>query len=811
MNAEDALLAWEEKPRKREQQADVQQDQGQKRPRIGDRRDEKRPKPSGGRFTSFTPQNAPIDQVLIQIKDKGTLTFPGKLKSDPSKRPRDKYCRFHRDHGYDTTDCYDLKQQIEALIRQGKLQKFINKERVDPNRQEPAPRWDNECLRPPIGDIRMIVGGTTTIGSSKKARKTYLRSVQNVQLIGSAPNTTRMESPIIGFSEEDARRLHYPHDDELVVSIRVGDYNVHRVLIDKGSSVDILYYPAFQQMGIDRVRLIPTSAPLVGFGGTRVFPIGSITLSVTVDDYPQELTRNVMFLVVDCSSAYNGILGRPTLNSWKTATLTYHLMIKFPTDHGIGELRENQVAAWECYIAMLEMEDHHQTMCVEEQRTVAEPVEELEEITLDESKPERTTRIGTMVGQPVRQALAAFLRRNQDVFAWSHKDMPGIDPSVMVHKLNVKPATPPVRQKKRVFAHERDLAIAEEVRKLLEAGFIREVYYPEWLANVVMVKKASGKWRMCVDFTDLNKACPKDSYLLPLIDALVDSTARHQLLSFMDAFSGYNQIKMKEADQEKTSFVTSQGLFCYKVMPFRLKNAGATYQRLMNKMFTHQIERNVQVYVDDMLVKSLHENDHLNELQETFDTLRSYNMKLNPSKCVFGVTAGKFLGFMVSQRGIKVNPEKIRAIMKLELPRTVKDVQSLNGKVAALNRFISKATDKCLPFFRILRKSFEWIDECQKAFEDLKKYLTSPPSLSPSKPGEDLYLYLAVSRVVVSAALVREEEGTQRLVYFISRGFRGAEERYLQMEKLAFALVTAARKLKPYFQVHTIIVLTDNP
>ena len=217
---------------------------------------------------------------------------------------------------------------------------------------------------------------------------------------------------------------------------------------------------------------------------------------------------------------------------------------------------------------------------------------------------------------------------------------------------------------------------------------------------------------MCVDFTDLNRACPKDSYPLPRIDTLVDSTARHELLSFMDAFPGYNQIKMKEEDQEKTSFITSQRLFCYKVMPFGLKNVGATYQRLMNKMFAHQLKRNVQVYVDDMLVKSVRENDHLNDLQETFDTLRSYNMKLNLSKCVFGVTTGKFLGFMVSQRGIEVNSEKVRAILELEPPRTVKAVQSLNGKVAVLNRFVSKATDKCLPFFRVLKKSFEWTDEC---------------------------------------------------------------------------------------------------
>ena len=338
--------------------------------------------------------------------------------------------------------------------------------------------------------------------------------------------------------------------------------------------------------------------------------------------------------------------------------------------------------------------------------------------------------------------------------------MPGINPSVIVHRLNVNSASSPIRQKKRVFAQERDKAIAEEVRKLLEADFIQKLYYPDWLANVVMVKKANGKWQMCVDFMDLNRACPKNSYPLPRIDTLVDSMDRHELLSFMDAFSGYNQIKMSEDDQERTSFVTNQGLFCYKVMSFELQNTGAMYQRFMNKMLTHQIGRNVQVYVNDMLVKSLHENDHLDDLQETFDTLQSYNMKLNPSKCAFVVMAEKFLGFMVSQRDIEVNPEKVWAIIELEPPRTMKEVQSLNGKIAALNRFVSKATDKCLPFFHTLRKSFKWTDEFQKAFEDLKKYLSSPPMLSPSKPGEELYLYIAVSQAAASEALVREEEGS---------------------------------------------------
>ena len=207
----------------------------------------------------------------MQIKDEGALTFPGKLKGDPNKRPRDKYCRFHRDHGYDTANCYDLKQQIEALIRQGKLQRFVSRERTD-TPEEQALRRENERPRPPIGDIRMIVGGTAAAGSSKKARKTYLRMVHSVQLTRSVPKMPRIDNPVIGFSEDDARRLHHPHDDALVVCLQIGDYNMHWVLINNGSSANILYYLAFQQMRIDRERLTPMNAPFVGFGERKCSP-----------------------------------------------------------------------------------------------------------------------------------------------------------------------------------------------------------------------------------------------------------------------------------------------------------------------------------------------------------------------------------------------------------------------------------------------------------------------------------------------------------------------------------------------------------
>ena len=234
-------------------------------------------------------------------------------------------------------------------------------------------------------------------------------------------------------------------------------------------------------------------------------------------------------------------------------------------------------------------------------------------------------------------------------------------------------------------------------------------------------------------------------------------------------------------------------------MSFGLKNTGATYQRLMNSMFHDQIGRNVEVYVDDMLVKSKEEGNHLDDLGETFEKLCKYQMKLNPGKCAFGVYSDKFLGFMVSQRGIEANPDKIKAILEMQPPKNTKEIQRLTGIVATLNRFVSRSTDKCLPFFKTLKKAFTWMDECQQAFEELKKYLTTPPLLSLSKQGEELYLYLAVSPTAISSALVREEDGRQLPVYYTSRSLRGVEERYPPMEKLTFALVTAARILHPYF------------
>jgi hypothetical protein len=272
---------------------------------------------------------------------------------------------------------------------------------------------------------------------------------------------------------------------------------------------------------------------------------------------------------------------------------------------------------------------------------------------------------------------------------------------------------------------------------------IREVKYLEWLANTVMVKKANGKWRMCIDFTDLNKACQKDEFPLPRIDSLVDATASLELMSLLDCYSGYQKIWMKKENEPKTSFITPSGTYCYLWMPEGLKNAGGSFSRMTSNVLHSQIGRNVLTYVDDIIVKSTKQENHIGDLQETFANFRQAGLKLNPEKCVFGVKKGKFLGCLVSTKGIEANPSKIEAILRMEPPSTKKGAQRLAGRLASLNRFISRSAERNLPFFEIPKSAevLQWDSAQQKAFEELKQYLIDLTTLTPLSPGAPLLLY----------------------------------------------------------------------
>lgn len=310
--------------------------------------------------------------------------------------------------------------------------------------------------------------------------------------------------------------------------------------------------------------------------------------------------------------------------------------------------------------------------------------------------------------------------------AWSTEDLQGVKCDLAQHNLNIKHDAKPQKQKLRKVSAER-AEVAKEVQRLLDARVIRPIQYPDWLANVVMVKNSNSKWRMCVDFTDLNKSCPRDPYPLTRIDTLVDIVAGCEMMSLLDCFLGYHQIWPNPDDEEKTSFITPGGTYCFHRMPEESRNAGSTFSRMT-----------------DVVVVSKKKEDHIADLEETVTNLKSSGLRLNPEKCIFGVKSRKMLGCLVSARGIEANPKKIAIIANMKPPKTRKQVQQLAGRLASLNKFIARSAEKGLPFFRTLRSSnfFEWGEEQQSAFNDLKAYLTKLTTLSRTSPRATLLLYI---------------------------------------------------------------------
>nr|GEW95853.1 reverse transcriptase domain-containing protein [Tanacetum cinerariifolium] len=412
----------------------------------------------------------------------------------------------------------------------------------------------------------------------------------------------------------------YSGDDPLIIKADVGITHIHRIYVDRGSSAKIMYEHCFEQLTPEEKEAMrPPTTPLFGFAGQISWPLGLITLPITIYDYRGHISKKIVvdFMIIRAPLLYNIILGRPGLM-----------------------------------------------------------------------------------------------------------------------KLSAK---------KRVIAKDRSEAITMEVSKLVEARILKPVFFPRWVSNPVMVKKSDGTWRMCIDFTNLNKACPKDSYPLPEIDQNIESLEGFKLKCFLDAYKGYHQIRMAKEDEEKTSFHIEQGTFCYEKMPFGLKNSRATYQRLMDNVFISQLGRNIEIYVDDMVIKSKNEANLISDVAETFDTLRKANMKLNPKKCTFGVEAGQFLGYMITNEGIQANPKK------------------------------------------------------------------SLPALTIPNPRETLVLYLTVATEAISVVLLADRGDVQKPIYFVSRALQGSEINYPNLEKVALALVHAARRLRRYFQAHTICVVIDQP
>nr|GEV44856.1 reverse transcriptase domain-containing protein [Tanacetum cinerariifolium] len=444
-------------------------------------------------------------------------------------------------------------------------------------------------------------------------------------------------------------------------------------------------------------QMVLATTSLTGFSGKTIWPLGQLRLLVTIGDVDHSTRAWMNFMIVTSLSPYNGIFGRPGIKEIQAVPSTAHGMLKFPVGEGIVTIRSTILIHVEC----------------------ATVITSSAEVAIG----------GTLLAKG-RTELCSILRENLDIFAWKPSNMIGVPRSVAEHRLNIREGNSLVRQKKRGQALERAKAIQAEVQKILEAGIMREVYDHDWLSNPVMVKKHDDSWRMCVDFTDLNKVCPQVCYPLPKINWKVESLCGYPFKCFLDAYKGYHQIQLAESDEEKMAFHTGQGVYCYTKMSFGFKNAGATYQRLVNKAFDSQIGRNIEVYIDDLVVKS-----H---------------------------TEAK----MLSDIGIKPYPNKTTAVLQLPSPRTIKEVQSLNGKLASLNRFLSKSVKKSLPLFKTLKKCIKksdlhWTSEAEQAFKQLKQHFSELPLLVAPKPKEELIVYISASYGAISAVLITESGATQ--------------------------------------------------
>uniref|UniRef100_A0A2N9EYA9 RNase H type-1 domain-containing protein n=1 Tax=Fagus sylvatica TaxID=28930 RepID=A0A2N9EYA9_FAGSY len=457
----------------------------------------------------------------------------------------------------------------------------------------------------------------------------------------------------ITFTDEDMEVQYPDHRRPLYLSATINEVQVRRALVDTGSCINLIPLSTIQAVEISQKKIQGAPMEIKGFDGVGEYTKGHIQLVLKVGPIVA-LTR---FQVVDSMV--------PITYYWEDLGCTNTSSFPPPiTNEEIKDASETDLRD------LLERKKKRKA----EASTSKSQPQCPSCFTVNEADvPESADTAETAAADPKISAKEEF-------------KVIDLNPELVAHSLNVEPGTRPVVQPIRTFHPEVEVQIAQEVKKLLSAGFIKPIQHPRWLSNIVPVKKKNGQIQCYVDFRNLNKACPKDEFPLPNMDLLIDSAAGHAMFSFMDGFSGYNQIFMSPKDAEKTAFRTPIGNFYYTVMPFGLKNAGATYQRTMTAMFHDMMHREIEDYVDDIVVKSKTRKDHFGILKKVFERCRLYKLKMNPLKCAFGVSAGKFLGFLVHQHGIDVDPTRASAIATMKPPTTHKELKSFLGKLSYIRR-----------------------------------------------------------------------------------------------------------------------------
>ncbi|GKV02683.1 hypothetical protein SLEP1_g15081 [Rubroshorea leprosula] len=472
-------------------------------------------------------------------------------------RDHTRYCDFHQDHGHTTEQCNSLKSELESLAQKGMLNeyvqraeqpRFVREQRLQPqgvrnppNRQGVGYQQAPPPLPPLARIIHMITGGLEAGGLSSKQRKLYVREVKHQNRAQKRKiDDAEWKNQPITFTSADLDTVVTPHNDPLVTSVMINNCEVQRVLVDTGSTPDIMYFHCFESLGLDPALLQKYDGPIYGFNNQPVPVEGVLTLHVAFGSGRTYVAPSVRFLVVKMAFSFNIVIDRPTLTEIRAVVSQSHLCMKFPTPMGITTLRGNQEVARHCYITSVtqptkgkdktpevipqRVPNNQQVMGVKivdnrpEDETRAAPVEDVEDVLVDDRDPSRKTQIGTKLNPEERAELIAFLRANNDVFAWTSADMPGIPTSVCQHKLSTNPLKKPVAQKRRLFGRggERLQAIKEEVEKLLQAGFVRKVDYCEWVANPVLFEitfqqRSAIRAQALADFIVECTPCPSTS------------------------------------------------------------------------------------------------------------------------------------------------------------------------------------------------------------------------------------------------------------------------------------------------------------
>ena len=438
--------------------------------------------------------------------------------------------------------------------------------------------------------------------------------------------------------------------------------------------------------------------------------------------------------------------------------------------------------------------------------------DQLEEIDLGEEGEGKRVRVSAELEKQFKEQLVQLLKEYRDVFAWTYTDMEGIDPKFYEHKINLKEGAVPVKQQRYRMNPNYAKQVKEEIDRLLRVGFIYPVEKATWISPIVIVPKKNMKIRVCVDYRRLNAATIPDPFPLPFTDSLLDEVAGKEMYTFLDGFSGYNQVKMAPEDRDKTAFITEWGVFVATVMMFGLKNAPATFQRMVQEIFYDYLTDFMKVFVDDFSVAG-ERAKHLFQLRLCLQRCRDTRLKLNPAKCAFAVKSGILLGHIVSKEGLSIDPDKVKAIQEMKPPGNPKELERFMGKVKWHTRFVRYLAHVACPLYQLTRKDalFAWTAECQCSFELLKKMLTKAPVMVSPDWTKIFHVYTDASDRALGGTLMQERTiGYLQPIYYASKSMTKTEKNYNTTEREALGIIYAVAKFRHYLLGNKFVLHVDH-